>query len=712
MARRILQEGRNCWKIVRSSRVKFLTDGAAYFSALADGLEEARESILILGWDFSSRIRLKPDDHTSLASKDLGTFLDTLVRRRRGLHAHILVWDYAMIYAIKREPIPLFSSGWRSHPRIHFRMDSAHPVGASHHAKVVVIDDAVAFVGGLDLARGRWDTPEHRPEDPRRGSANGTPLPPHHDVQMAVAGEAAAALGDLARAHWRRAVGRDIHVPRDKSDPWPVSLTPDLKDINVAIARTEPAYEDRTEIREVQVLYQDAIAAARKFIYIENQYLTAAAVSKALEDRLREEDGPEIVLVLPQKSGGWLEEATMDVLRERLLKRLREADRHGRLGVYCPAIEGLGSGCLSVHSKVLVVDGGFVRVGSANLNNRSMGLDTECDLAIDAKGDQKIELEIGCFRNSLIAEHLSVRPEQFADALAEKNSLIAAIDFLRRNEKRSLNPFAGEVPDWLDQMVPDSAVVDPETPIAPEKLIEEFVPPEEQGSVGGSFLRVTVMALLLFGVAAAWRWTSLGESFDVAAIAAWVRSFRGSGATPLYVISLYTLGGLLVFPVTLLIVATAFAFEPWQAVIYSLLGCASSAIVTYALGYALGRRALARLTGPRLNRLSRLIVRHGVWAVATIRLLPLAPYTVVNMVAGAARVRFRDFVLGTLLGISPGVVAITVFEYQLENVIREPEPFSVALLAVILLLIAGAAVWLRRRVGAKPSMRPMESHSS
>jgi phospholipase D1/2 len=135
-------------------------------------------------------------------------------------------------------------------------------------------------------------------------------------------------------------------------------------------------------------------------------------------------------------------------------------------------------------------------------------------------------------------------------------------------------------------------------------------------------------------------------------------------------------------------------------------------MATYALGYALGRRAVARLTGPRLNRLNRLITKHGVWAIATIRLVPVAPYTVVNVVAGAARVRFRDFVLGTLLGISPGVVALTVFEYQLENVIREPWPFGMALLAVILLSMIGGAAWLHRRLGRKPSAPPRESVSS
>lgn len=391
----------------------------------------------------------------------------------------------------------------------------------------------------------------------------------------------------------------------------------------------------------------------------------------------------------------------MDVLRARLLKRLREADRHRRLRVYCPTIEGLTNGCLSVHSKVAVVDDRFARVGSANLNNRSMGLDTECDLAVDANGNENIERQIARFRNSLIAEHLGVQLKELTEAVKEKQSLIAAIDSLRRDDRRSLTPLDGEVSEWTDQMVPDSAIVDPEAPIAAEKLIEEFAPPEEQGSVRGTLIRVILMTLLLFGVAGLWRWTSLGESFDVESIVAWVRSFRGSGLAPLYVISLYTLAGFLVFPVTLLIVATAFAFGPWLAFMYSLLGCASSAIATYTAGYLMGRRAVSRFTGPRLNRLNRLISQHGALAIAAIRLLPLAPYTIVNMVAGAVHVRFRDFVLGTLLGMSPGIAAISIFEHQLENAIREPSVLSLALLAAILISISGAVVWIHRRLGGR-----------
>jgi len=160
--------------------------------------------------------------------------------------------------------------GWSAHRKMHFHRDGQHPVAASHHQKIVVVDDALTFVGGIDLAIRRWDTPEHSAVDRRRVDPRGRPYPPIHDIQMAVDGEAAAALGELARERWRRATGRHIGtVHQPGSDPWPCFLSPDLENVGVAISRTQPAYNGNPAIREVEALYLDAIAAPQHSIYIE-----------------------------------------------------------------------------------------------------------------------------------------------------------------------------------------------------------------------------------------------------------------------------------------------------------------------------------------------------------------------------------------------------------------------------------------------------------
>jgi len=581
-------------------------------------------------------------------------------------------------------------------------MDGSHPVGASHHAKIVVVDDSVAFTGGLDLAKGRWDTPEHRAEDPRRADFNGAFLPPHHDAQVAVQGEAAAAFGELVRNRWRSATGRRLRPPAREAEIWPEPLTPDITDVKVAIARTEPAYAGTKEIREIENLFRDSIEAARRWIYIENQYLSSVAIGEALEKRLREPDGPEIVIVVSQASCGWLEGATMDVLRGRLLKPLITADQHRRLRVYYPVLQDQGKSCMSVHSKLMIIDDRLVRVGSANLSNRSMGFDTECDLAIEAGDKSEAALAIARFRNNLLAEHLGSSPERVEAVLRQTNSLIATIRALRGNP-RTLALIESTIPDWLDQMIPAYAVIDPEAPVAPETLVEELVVSERHGSGSGALLRGLIILAALFAFAAALRWTDLGDWLNLGSLASSVVWLRNDPNAPLWVIVAYLLGGVSSFPVTLLIFASAFILNSWLAITCSLLGCLLSAMLLYAAGRWIGRKNVMRLAGRRLNRVNRLISKQGALAVTAVRMIPVAPYSLVNLAAGAAGVPLRDFVLGTLLGMSPGVAGITFFTKQLEQMILSPSPFNLLVLIGTLVLMLAGIVGLRRWITSKQS---------
>src|SRR5688572_24396190 len=180
----LLLPGRNCWRTAHAHRVSWLIDGQAYFSAFREAAKHASSSIFILAWDIDSRAPLAPgapDDGWPLA---LGAFLDSVVSRRPGLRAYVLDWDYVMLYQADRELLPSYSLGVRTHRRLRFQFDGEHPVGGSHHQKIVVIDDSVAFVGGLDLTHSRWDTQDHTPGDQRRQTPSGDAYAPFHDVQM------------------------------------------------------------------------------------------------------------------------------------------------------------------------------------------------------------------------------------------------------------------------------------------------------------------------------------------------------------------------------------------------------------------------------------------------------------------------------------------------------------------------------------------------
>jgi len=697
MSESILRAPRNCWKIADASRVKFLIDGAAYFTALAEALEQAEESILIVGWDFDSRICLKYE----AGFPNLGDYLNDLAERRPALNIHVLIWDFAMIFALDRETTPLFSSGWSRHPRVHLHMDGAHPVGASHHSKIVVIDDSVAFVGGLDLAKGRFDTPEHRPEELGRMDVNGKFLPPHHDVQLAVDGEAAARLGELARNRWLRATGHRLSPAEQRTGRW-LALMPDITHVKVGIARTEPEYAGSSEVREIEALFRDAIAAARRWIYIENQYLSSAAVGEALANRLRQADGPQVIIVVSQASYGWLEGATMDVLRGRLLKQLTAADLHRRLRVYCPVLSDQAVNCMSVHSKLLIIDDRFVRIGSANISNRSMGLDTECDLAIDADDDRTdVQGAIAQFRNTLIAEHLGSSADEVAAVLRRTNSLIDTIKTVRRNSRRRLELVDSTIPEWLDQMIPEYALIDPQSPVAPEPLVEEFVLSDQHGSGSGALLRGLLILISLFAVAAALRWTNLGHLLHLDGLTGPTDWLRHDDNAPIWVVGGYLLGGISLFPVTLLIFITALSLNSWLAIVCSLLGCILSATLLYGTGRWLGRKNVIRLAGRRLHRVNRVITKQGILAVTAFRLIPVAPYSLVNLAAGAGGVPFRDFVLGTSLGMSPGVIGITFFAKQLEQTVTSPNITNVFILIGTLILMLAGIVGLRRWLTSK-----------
>jgi phosphatidylserine/phosphatidylglycerophosphate/cardiolipin synthase-like enzyme/uncharacterized membrane protein YdjX (TVP38/TMEM64 family) len=682
--RTITVEGRNCWKKTSSNRVAFLVDGAAYFSALADAIEKARQCIFMLGWDFDSRTRLHPDRINPEFPDHFAAFLTAILSRKPGLHAHILGWDFAMIYALEREPLPLFKFGLRTHHRLDFRLDGSHPFGSSHHQKIVVIDDSVAFVGGLDITKRRWDTPEHKAHDMRRMDPSGIYYPPFHDIQVVVDGETARSLGELARRRWFLATGNHLHSTVLNSDPWP-AVQPDIENVSVAISRTEPGYLNRPEVREVENLFLDSIAAARHSIYIENQYLTSLRIADALAERLKEENGPEIVIVTPKEPSGLLEETTMGVLRGRLLQGLKKKDPYNRLRVYYPVVPGLDDGeCLNVHAKVMIVDGNFVRVGSANMSNRSMGLDTECDLSIEADGHRPVEERVVSFRNRLLAEHLGVHESVVREMVKKKGSLVAAVETLR-GRQRTLELLDNLVPDWLDEVVPDAVVLDPERPIDSERLFNQILAGEEK-PIRHPFLKAGIFITALISLILLWQFGPLKEWFALANIESFITSFRSSFTAPFIVVGAFIVAGLLIVPLTLMILATAFAFDPVPSFFYAMSGALSSAAALFAIGRLLGRDTVRKFAGARLNELSRRLSRRGIFAIALVRMIPILPFSLMNLVAGASNVKFREFLIGSAIGLSPGILAITIFEKGLENAIRRPSFGSFAILAAIALI--------------------------
>lgn len=428
----LLEPGQTCWRLARADRAAFLIDTEAYFNAVYETLRQAKRSILLLGWGFDPRTRLFPDGETTADTPDeVGRFLLALSRTRPDLDIRLLIWKSALPISASQEFFPHRARKWFEHTGVHFRLDDSVPLGACHHQKVLVVDDALAFCGGGDIAVDRWDTPGHLDGDRRRLMPDHDCHAPRHEVMMMVEGPVARALGDLARERWLRATGETLTPPPPRDDDlWPTRVPAPLRNVDVAIARTEPAWRGRDGVAEIRRLTLTAIHEARDIIYLENQYFTAPAIVEALAARLAEPDGPEVVLISTGDAPSWFDRLTMDRARSNMLWRLRAADVFGRFRALYPTTAGGQK--IIVHSKVSVFDDNLARVGSANLSNRSGGFDTECELSVEVTAPAD-RLSIAALRDRLIGHFMGHTGDAVAKARSAGGGLIAAIDALNRD---------------------------------------------------------------------------------------------------------------------------------------------------------------------------------------------------------------------------------------------------------------------------------------
>ncbi len=474
----LFEKGRNCWRIETAFRARMIVDAADYFRFAREAMLRARKQILLIGWDLDTRIQLVDEDPGDGAPIHLGRLISWLGRHRPELDIYILPWIGELFSFMGRGTTLARLGSWRLlRSNIHFRFDSTHPHHACHHHKILVIDDSFACCGGIDMTASRWDTSEHRDEEPgRRRPTTGRSYGPWHDAAMAVEGPVARALGDLGRERWEASSGERLEPSPSGSFPWPEGLQADFRDLPVAISRTRGHADPVQEVREIEALFVDMIMAARRFVYVESQYFASRVVAKAIARRLESPDPPEFVIVNPKSAEGFLEEAVMGAARAELFEQLRKTDREDRFRIYFPVTQRRQG--IYVHAKIMVVDDQLLRVGSANLNNRSMGLDSECDLSIDARltNASSVGDTIATLRCRLMAEHLGVPELEVARTFDRTGSLIATVEALRHSG-RSLVPF--QPPDFgeLARTAAQSEVADPESadadiePMARQRLL-------------------------------------------------------------------------------------------------------------------------------------------------------------------------------------------------------------------------------------------------
>lgn len=421
----------------------------------------------------------------------------------------------------------------------------------------------------------------------------------------------------------------------------------------------------------------------------------------------------------------------MGVLRAELLAELVAADRDARLRAVYPLV---GSSPVFVHSKLLIVDDELSYLGSANFTDRSLGFDTECGLAIEAGARDDVRAAIGAFKARLLGEHLGVSAQAVRRHLAGGGSLRELLSSSNDGARRlqPLEDLNGTPAfEWAATLIPlGRPFVDPPEPMELGHVITELLERRENGRDGAKgagsdapdepagepsapghghdagartttslrWMVLQALPLLLVVVAglALWFATPLRD-LGMEDVQRHLEQWRERPLAFPLVLGAYALGAVVMAPLNLLQVPVIVAFGPWLGPIYALSGAMLSASMSYGAGRLIGRKPVAKLGGERVQRAASQLSGSGVLAVFVARHVPVAPFPVVNLIAGALEVRFFAYFFGTLLGLLPGAVALALVGKGLWELLEQGATVATVTLAFLSGALALAAAWLFQR---------------
>lgn len=417
---------REPWRAHDATHAGILIDARDYYRAFYAVAKQAKRSILLLGWQFDSDVELvRGDDLPPGVSPEdvrLLGFLEGLCAANPELEVRVLAWDHSVVFAMERELLQKLWFNLRTNDRFFFEVDSTVPEYGAHHQKVAVIDGEIAFLGSSDICQDRWDTSAHVCDDALRVGRSGKPCKPYHEVQAVVSGDAARSLLELFVERWADARGEQLDADTLMGNAEaPLSLpvvTFDMPTAPVGIYRQLPHRLGRPPVREVKELLISGIRAAERFIYIETQYFTSEAVAEALTARFADTSRArlDVVLVLPHKPDAFKEELAVGRSQAKLLQELARfaAESGHALGVYNVAVKrGSEDLFVYIHSKLMIVDDRMLTLGSTNLTNRSMSLDSEINAvwSDDSNGGEVADA-IARLRRRLLEEHIGRRVDE------------------------------------------------------------------------------------------------------------------------------------------------------------------------------------------------------------------------------------------------------------------------------------------------------------
>jgi len=209
-----------------------------------------------------------------------------------------------------------------------------------------------------------------------------------------------------------------------------------------------------------------------------------------------------------------------------------------------------------------------------------------------------------------------------------------------------------------------------------------------------SIARDGALAILVIGLTLGsfWRLTSWHHRLDLQAFLHWGKIIQGHPWTPVVIVAVFIVGGLVFFVHAILLWATVFTFDTRHALIYCEMGSFASALVVYGIGRVLRQDVVARIAGSYVDKVSRALAQKGILSLVLLHLFPICPFSMLNLLAGVTHIRFKDFLIGTFLGMTPGVIVLCLFGNRLLKVLEQPRWPDIAGLAAFILL----SIWVFR----------------
>ena len=264
--------------------------------------------------------------------------------------------------------------------------------------------------------------------------------------------------------------------------------------------------------------------------------------------------------------------------------------------------------------------------------------------------------------------------------------MISAIDKLNHGERRlarlSHNTDKEKVKD-----IAKIKIVDPEQPIAPAQLIDHFIGKENKKDRSKMIKKFLGILSALIIIALLWSLTPLGEWLNQETIGNWFRAIENPVLSHILYSVVFTILAVIGIPVTVLIGGVGILFGPLSGSLLAMTASVASAVLSYFIGQMTGKNFIRKFAGEKINSISKQLAKRGIWTIIVVRIVPLAPYAVINMLAGASHIRLRDYVLGTIMGMLPGIVLLTSFFGHLMQIFKDTSTENVLILVGLIILI-------------------------